>query len=166
MKKKTSEKMSSSVSKIDIKKVKPGNYWYEDDTFSDEKIKGKKVKAIVELVEKGVIYGNLTMSQLCKVERVVLRNWYELKEWIENFKYPFKPNEYLAWYTREQLLEVWQNKALVQKRIKPDGRHQNFEFTSTEVNSYCAYMLYFGKEDSFTKGNSTSYVPIIALKVS
>ena len=130
------------------------------------KIKGKKIKAVVELVENGVIYGNLTVSQLCKVERVVLRSWYELKEWIENFKYPFKPNEYLAWYTREQLLKVWQNKALVQKRIKPDGRHQNFEFTSTEVNSYCAYMLYFGKEDSFTKGNSTSYVPIIALKVS
>ena len=167
MEKKASETISSSVSQIDINKVKPGDYWYVDNTFSDEKVRGKKVKAIVELVENGVIYGNLTMSQLCRVESVVIRNWNELKEWIRNFKYPFGPKEYLAWYSDGQLAKVWKNQDLTRRKIKSDGQHKGFEFTSTEVGGDKAYMLYYGKVRApFYKNVSSSiYVPIIAIKV-
>ena len=53
-----------SCSKISIKQVKAGMFWYEDDTFSFGKIADKKLKAVVELVYNGVIYGDLTASEL------------------------------------------------------------------------------------------------------
>ena len=47
------------LSKTNNPNIKPGMFWYEDDTFSFYRITGKKIKAIVELVENDVIYGGV-----------------------------------------------------------------------------------------------------------
>ena len=50
--------------KIDITKVKSGMFWHEGNLFSFERLPDKKIKAVVELVEDGIIYGDLTASEL------------------------------------------------------------------------------------------------------
>ena len=54
--------MDTKTNKIDITQVGVGMFWYEDDTFSFDRTTDKKIKAIVELVENNVIYGDLTAS--------------------------------------------------------------------------------------------------------
>ena len=70
-----------SDSQIDISQVKVGMIWYEDDTFSFEKITGKKIKAIVELVHRGVIYGDLTASDILDVKEQQL-TWYNAQNYV------------------------------------------------------------------------------------
>lgn len=54
-------KPDSSETKVNVKE---GMIWYHDDTFSFELIVGKQVKAVVELVEDGYVYGDLTAGDV------------------------------------------------------------------------------------------------------
>ncbi len=86
-------------------KIKPGMFWFEDDTFSYEKIEGKKIKAIVELVRYGYIYGDLTASELFDIEEKYL-NWYEAKDYLANFSYPCKNGEKIVSYDLYQIQDL------------------------------------------------------------
>lgn len=61
-------KASRKAEEAEKRRVKSGYYWYEDDTFSYSRIPDKKVKAIVDLVEGGYIYGDLTVSELFPID--------------------------------------------------------------------------------------------------
>ena len=67
---------------IDIKQVKKGMFWYEDDTFSFERVPDKKIKAIVELAKDGVVYGDLTASELSE-NHEQFTDWFRAKKYIE-----------------------------------------------------------------------------------
>lgn len=86
-------------------RIKPGMFWFEDDTFSYEKIEGKKIKAIVELVRYGYIYGDLTASELFDIEEKYL-NWYDAKDYLENFSYPCKNGEKIVSYDLYQIQDL------------------------------------------------------------
>lgn len=86
-------------------RIKPGMFWFEDDTFSYEKIEGKKIKAIVELVRYGYIYGDLTASELFDIEEKYL-NWYEAKDYLANFSYPCKNGEKIVSYDLYQIQDL------------------------------------------------------------
>ena len=86
-------------------KVKPGMFWFEDDTFSVDRIEGKKIKAIVELVRYSVIYGDLTASELFDIEEKYL-NYYDAKDYLENFSYPCKNGEKIVSYDLYQIQDL------------------------------------------------------------
>ena len=92
--------------KIDIKQVKPGMIWYEDNTFLFERLPDKKIKAVVELVEKGVIYGDLTASELFDISEEHL-SWFDAENYFKKFHYPCEENEEVVWYDLEQLKKVY-----------------------------------------------------------
>ena len=71
--------MDTKTNKIDITQVGVGMFWYEDDTFSFDRTTDKKIKAIVELVENNVIYGDLTASELFDIPEKELTEKYEEK---------------------------------------------------------------------------------------
>ena len=88
-----------------LPKVKPGMFWFEDDTFSVDRIEGKKIKAIVELVRYSVIYGDLTASELFDIEEKYL-NYYDAKDYLENFSYPCKNGEKIVSYDLYQIQDL------------------------------------------------------------
>ena len=50
-----------------LSKIKLGMIWYEDDSFSFERIANKRIKAVVELINDGFIYGDLTVSEIINI---------------------------------------------------------------------------------------------------
>ncbi len=86
-------------------KVETGMFWFEDDTFSFDKIEGKKIKAIVELVRYGFVYGDLTASELFDIEEKYL-NWYDAKDYLANFSYPCKNGEKIVSYDLYQIQDL------------------------------------------------------------
>ena len=86
--------------KIDITQVKVGMIWYEDDTFSFD-ILPKKIKAVVELVKGGIIYGDLTASELFAIPERPM-SWFSAKQFFDKFSYLCKDNEKIVWYSIKQ----------------------------------------------------------------
>jgi len=129
---------------IDITKVEAGMFWYEDNTFSKERELGKKIKAIVELVENGIIYGDLTASELFDIKEEML-NWENAKAFIEKFSYPCQKNEKVVWYERKQLVKVYRTYKLVKEVFCKIGKpfRKGFYWSSTEYSSTKAWTLYF-----------------------
>lgn len=106
------------IPKSDISRIKPGMYWFEDDTFSREKIAGMKVKAIVELVDSnGIIYGDLTASEIFNIDEKYLK-YYDAENYIENFSYPFKDDEGIVLYDHYQLQKVFDFYARIDRSFK------------------------------------------------
>ena len=95
-----------SLTKSNLSKIQVGMLWYEDDTFSIERVTDKKIKAVVELIEDGIVYGDLTASELFEIQEQEL-GWYEAEKYFKNFSYPCKENEKIVWYFVEQLEEVY-----------------------------------------------------------
>ena len=117
------------ISFKEINKIKPGYFWYHDDTFSKDFLPNKELKALVEIVEDKVIYGNLTVNahyeeyfaeykkqstwKGCRDFRSVyvfsaLRylTFDELSKLLNSDIYPCKQNEKLVLYTRRQFEEL------------------------------------------------------------
>ena len=46
------------LTKDNLSKVKPGMFWYEDDTVSTDLSKEKKLKSVVLLVQDNIVYGD------------------------------------------------------------------------------------------------------------
>ncbi|MBE6447676.1 MAG: DUF1566 domain-containing protein [Alphaproteobacteria bacterium] len=138
--------------KINITQVKPGMLWYKGDIFSFEKIEGKEVKAIVELVEDGVIYGDLTASEMFDIREEML-NWGNAKNFIDNFYYPSQRGEAVVWYSIEQLEKVCKNYELVKKAFREIKKpfRKEFYWSSTERSSTSAWYLFF--ENRFVHTN-------------
>ena len=91
--------------KIDITKVKSGMFWHEGNLFSFERLPDKKIKAVVELVEDGIIYGDLTASELFDIPEKNL-TWGEARDLFLGFSYPCEENEKIVWYNCHKLFEV------------------------------------------------------------
>lgn len=153
----------------DVAQVEPGYFWYEDNTFSTERVFNKKIKAIVELVEDGVIYGDLTASELFDIKQREL-SWRKARKFIEKFPYPCKENEKIVWYNIEQLKSVFSNYLKVMfafdclcKKCRNLGN-----WSSTEQSDTDAVMLNFLDGSQCSHGKYTSYYvrPVIAMKVS
>jgi len=186
MKKRKLKKLMGKVAvcfvlKDDISNIKSGMFWYEDDSFSSARIVGKKVKAIVELVEDGVIYGDLTASELFDIKEQYLP-WKIARAYIEEFSYPCKGNEKIVWYDENNLVKVCRSYGLVRDNLKQLGKKpRSFEWTSTEDYGFSARMVLFDRgprlgnvsvienEEKYSFGyakHSPRYVrPILALKV-
>ncbi len=161
--------METKTNKIDITQVGVGMIWYEDDTFSFDKLVDKKIKAVVELVKDGVIYGDLTASELVDVKEERL-NWAAAQRYIQDLSYPCKDNEKVinydfspAYYASLQSLTLVSTFRLIGKR----WRHGMY-WTSREYEKYWAFAIGFGfaniqsRED---KGKVLLVRPVLALKV-
>lgn len=152
------------------KRVKPGCYWYEDDTFSKSRIPNKKVKAIVEHVEVNVIYGDLTASELFPIDEQQL-SYDDAKKFFEEFSYPCKENEKIVWYDIHQLFRVQKNYykdvyhvfVEMSKSPRRNGQWSRSECLTLEEN---AYIMDFHYEDSFDtpKVNENAVRPVIAME--
>lgn len=110
------------INETDITLVKPGMIWYEDDTFSFDRIPTKKIKAIVELVKDGIIYGNMAASDLCSIPTKNLMSWYDAGKYLDNCSYPCKTNEKIVWYNIAQLKEVYKKRKAVRKTFNMLGK--------------------------------------------
>ena len=154
--------------KIDITQVKVGMIWYEDDTFSFDRITGKKIKAIVELVEGGIIYGDLTASELFEIEEQDL-TWHRAMRYIENFSYPCQKNEKIVLYSLKQFVKLSATYEHVRRTF--DKIHKQcrecWYWSSTERSSTHAWDLDFsgGSKYNASKTNASYVRPVLALKV-
>lgn len=154
--------------KIDINQVKKGMFWYEDNTFSFDKQADKKIKAIVELVQNGVIYGDLTASELYE-NHEQFTDWFGAKKYIEQFPYQLKQNEEIVWYNIHQLSEIKKHYNLVKESFKLMGkRYRQFSYWACEIHpSLYAKCLAFegGFANSLLKTRRAFIRPVLSLKV-
>jgi len=158
-----------SCSKISIKQVKAGMFWYEDDTFSFGKIADKKLKAVVELVRNGIIYGDLTASELFDIPEKCM-NWFEARRFFKEFSYPCKENEEIVWYDNSMFDEIYDAYSPVEKafeELHKPYRSGNY-WSSTEYGNDYAWYLYFidGHRWILDKYRHNYVRPTIALEVS
>ena len=141
-------------------------FWYEDNTFSRERVLGKKIKAIVELVQDGIIYGDLTASEIIDVTEQEL-DWFEAKALIEDFSYPCQANEEIVLYRKGQLEKVYSTYEPVKEAFAKVGKscRKGYYWSSTEGLSTGAWVLYFangGRWGYYKYGNY--YVrPVLSL---
>jgi len=149
--------------------IKAGMFWYEDDSFSVERDVGKKVKAIVELMKDGVVYGDLTASELVDIPEKLV-SWDDAKKYIEEFSYPCNENEKIVWYDDAQLDEIY--KTYDEVRIAFFRLHKDCRmlghWSSRECDSLTAGFLYFhnGKRYVVSKDFEQYIRPVIAMKIS
>lgn len=159
-----------SQSKINITQVKVGMIWYEDDTFSFERLPNKKIKAVVESVDYlfSTICGDLTASELFEFDEQLL-SWDDAKKYIENFSYPFKENERIVWYYDGALRNVYDEYFLVKKTFKAIGKKSRtlVYWTRRETTGGEAWCIDFhtGKGHWRKKELSRFIRPVLALKV-
>ncbi len=151
----------------EAKCVKPGYYWYDDDTFSKSRLPEKKLKAIVELIEDGIIYGDLTASELFSITEQEL-TWDEAKKFFENFSYPCKKNEKIVWYDIYQLINVQKTYLLkvynsIPKRPRCGGQWSRSECCSLPENAFIRDFHYEYTYDT-PKVNKFFVRPVIAMK--
>lgn len=88
-------------SQKNIPKIKAGMFWYDDDTFSEDLLDDKKVKAVVELVDPilGVVYGDILIPD--KKMR-----WAKAEKYIEFFNEYTRTDDY---WVRKPLCEYMVN---------------------------------------------------------
>ena len=169
------KKPKKSQLPIDITQVEIGMFWYEDDTFSFDRITNKKIKAIVELVENGIIYGDLTASELFDILEMHL-TWFKAKQFFDKFYYPCGENEKIVWYNINQLQSVYKNYNAVKETFsKLDKMYRRLEYwSSTEHKSSVNDSNTFALDINFNTGSrlvdhqyNCFYIrPVLALKVS
>lgn len=153
---------------IDISSIKPGMIWYCDNTFSFDVIADKKRKAIVELVENGTIYGDLTASEICVNERHL--KWLDAKKYIRAISYPCTENEIVTMYGYTQLKNVKKNYDLISQTFKRIGKEyrKGLHWASDFCDSKDAYAVdfTFGSIQVCYDKKYAHYVrPVLALKV-
>lgn len=151
------------------RRVKPGYYWYIDNTFSKDRIPDKKVKAIVELVDGCFIYGDLTASEIFDIEEQQL-TWNEAKKFFEEFSYPCVEYEKIVWYDISQLhkvqkayyLHTYKTLIEMQKIPRHSGNWSCSECCSLKEN---AFIMDFEYKDSFDtpKANKFAVRPVIGM---
>jgi len=156
-----------SAKTIDILQVKSGMFWYEDNTFSYERLTSKKIKAVVELVENGVIYGDLTASELLDIKEQKLP-WDEAKRFIEEFSYPCQSNEKIVCNGIEYLEKVYSTYELVKQAFCEVGKpfRKGYYWSYTEYTAASAWALNFssGFRNASGKYGSWNYVrPVLSL---
>lgn len=160
--------------KIDITQVKVGMIWYEDDTFSFERAASKKIKAVVELVEDGVIYGDLTASELFGITERPM-SWFSAKQFFDKFSYLCKDNEKIVWHNIDQLQSVYKNYNAVKEAFSKLNKmyRRSVYWSSTEYKSSVKDSNTFALDIDFSTGSrlvdhqyNCFYVrPVLALKV-
>ena len=156
--------------KINITQVKVGMIWYEDDTFSFERLTSKRIKAVVEAVDyvNSTICGDLTASELFDFDEQLL-NWDDAKKYIENFAYPCKKNERIVWYGGGALRDVYDEYFLVEETFKAIGRKCRtlVYWTGTETTGDYAWCIDFhtGKSSWKRKELYRFIRPVLRLKV-
>lgn len=149
--------------------VKVGMLWFEDDTFSFERVPNKKIKAIVELIDQGIIYGDLTASEILNVEEKNL-NWYEAQEYIMCFPYRCKSREWITWHDDYRINAIYQNYQKVQETFRLIGKpcRQGRQWCSSRKNSYTGIAKNFDTGRRYANYGFTvpTYVrPILARKI-
>lgn len=124
--------------------IEPGMFWYEDDTFSFKKLDGKRIKAIVELVENTVIYGDLTASEIYRFSEVE-KDWFDSIKYINNFPYKCNYNERVVMYDVDQLKSIRANYKAVQESFQLIGKpcRKDDYWTTEEFNAWCAMIVLF-----------------------
>ena len=151
-----------------LNQVQVGMIWYEDDTFSFNKVDNKKIKAIVEYIEDGVIYGDLTASDIYE-NYEQFTDWFVAKKYIEQFSYPCKQNEEIVWYNIHQLRELKKHYSPVKESFNLIGkRYRQFSYWASEIYpSFYAKCLDFrgGFVNSLHKTRRAFIRPVLALKI-
>jgi len=154
--------------KTDFANIKLGMFWYEGDIFSFDRIMDKKIKAVVELVEDGVVYGDLTASELFDIHERHL-SWYDAERFFKEYSYPCRENEKIVWYNIKQFRHVYDNYNVVRKvfeKLQKQCRRLWY-WSSTMEDIQLAMVLYFrdGSSNCHNKGSYFNARPVLALRV-
>ena len=157
----------NSTGKTDVSKIKAGMFWYEDNTFSFKRLPDKRIKAIVELVEDGVIYGDLTASELFYIEEKSLL-YEEVKIYLDYFSYLCKEGEKIAWYNSRQFEEVSKQYSSVRKSF--ERINKLYRITDCWVSDTFVYGSYInpliGKQkNAYDRWYRATIRPVLALTV-
>ena len=156
------------LSKTNNPNIKPGMFWYEDDTFSCYRITDKKIKAIVELVENDVIYGDLTASELFDIPERRM-SWFSAKQFFDKFSYPCGENEKIVGYNIDQLQSVYKNYNAVKEAFSKLNKmyRKSVYWSSTENGTMVAGVLDFssGYRGYYHECHYLYVRPVLALKI-
>lgn len=108
-----------------LSKIKLGMIWYEDDSFSFELIANKRIKAVVELIKDGIIYGDLTVSEIMDIKENQL-NWKDILHSIRYLSRAFNFNnmyiQSVSWFDIDMLSEVYERYDVVRKTFDMLGK--------------------------------------------
>jgi len=127
--------MKEKISRHGIPNVKKGMIWYEDDTFSFERMTNKKIKAVVELINDGFVFGDLTVSELINVEEKHL-NWEKILIELRYLSREFKERQFITWQDGDELLNVCNGYDVVRKTFVMLGKSpRNGVYWTSRVSS-------------------------------
>lgn len=124
-------------SELDNTQVKVGMLWFEDDTFSFERVPNKKIKAIVELIDRDIIYGDLTVSEIMNIEEKKL-DWYNAHNYIMQLPYRCRSREWITWHDDYRIGKIYLNYKRVQDTFNLIGKpyRQGRQWCCSKMNSY------------------------------
>ena len=160
--------MNPRPGSIDISSIKPGMIWYSDNTFSFELIACKKIKAVVELVEDNTIYGDLTVSENCVMERHL--KWLDSKKYIKTLSYPCAENEFITMHGYNATKNVKKNYVAISETFQRIGKecrrglHWTADFCDTE-DAYAVDFTFGTIQVWFDKRYAHYVRPVLAMRV-
>ena len=139
----------------DITKIEPGMIWYEDDTFSFSVIKGKRIKAVVELINTydNFIYGDLTASNIYDIQERCLSN-NQARKRIENLSSICKEGESIVIMTTEELEKVAVCYDKIEETLLKIGKdpRKGYQLSNVKSDSNYMYPVCFDKEHRAQQG--------------
>lgn len=153
---------------IDISQIQVGMFWYEDNSFSFQRMPNKRIKAIVELIEGNIVYGDLTASEIVSIKEQD-KEWHEIKCYIEHFPYCCSKNEKIVQYSIVQLENVYKQYKKVRKSFKvlskPYRKGYYWSSTSYDVTIGWGFIFDNGFKYECMKNIISHIRPVIALKI-
>ena len=164
------DKHECLFNKYALSEIKPGMFWFDDDTFSMSKFSDKKIKTIVELVSDNVIYGDMTVSEIYNVKPKMLI-WDEIEEYLRACNNLCNENEKVVSYTADQLDEVLKTYDHVRNVIsKCCGKNPRtkWQWSSTLSSWGCAWIVSFETNTRCTtwKNDVLEFRPVLTMKVT
>lgn len=151
------EKNSPAVFGLsEITKIESGMIWYEEDTFSFSVIKGKRIKAVVELIDTydNFIYGDLTASTIYDIQERRL-SCYKARKRIANLFSICKEGESIVMMTTDELKKNASCYDKIEDTLIKIGKkpRKGYQMPYISPDELYMYTVSFDKENRGSNGN-------------
>lgn len=155
--------------KYELSEIRPGMFWFDDDTFSTIRLPDKKIKTIVELVKDNIIYGDMTVSEIFNIKAKMMF-WDEIEEYISACQYLCNVNEKVVSYPVECLEEVLKTYDSVKRVLSESlGKkpRKKWQWSSSLSSLSCVWIVCFetGIRSTTWKNDVLEFRPVLSMKV-
>lgn len=157
----TEKTPSISITRDNLSLIKPGMYWYEDNTVSADLIPDKTVKSVVLLVNNYVVYGDTFDS--------FYGTWHQAQEYIKNYTNTYIAKGEAYWLGVRALEAVSDKQKAINQALEVLGENKwnNRHWSSTEYDEWHAWFVYlYSASRGYSGKYDTTYIrPVLVHKI-